>query len=168
MVSLVSEAGVVAVNRIFGRLYGGGEEEKSADKMEIEEDTTEGKSLATLMSEVMTETTTAKNIVRTLSPSELASLRIDMVDFKAALKRVQPTAKREGFATVPGITWDDVGALHDIREELILSILKPIQSPEIFTRLGLSVPAGVLLYVVFERGVRSWCSSVGFRVIFLW
>ena len=69
-----------------------------------------------------------------------------MVDFKAALKRVQPTAKREGFATVPGITWDDVGALHDIREELILSILKPIQSPEIFTRLGLSVPAGVLLY----------------------
>ena len=68
LVSLVSEAGVVAVNRIFGRLYGG-EEEKSADKMEIEEDTTEGKSLATLMSEVMTETTTAKNIVRTLSPS---------------------------------------------------------------------------------------------------
>ena len=100
----MSEAGVVAVNRIFGRLYGG-EEEKSADKMEIEEDTTDGKSLATLMSEVMTETTTAKNIVRTLSPSELASLRIDMVDFKAALKRVQPTAKREGFATVPGITW---------------------------------------------------------------
>lgn len=40
-----------------------------------------------------------------------------------ALKVVQPSAKREGFATVPNVTWDDVGALEAIREELSYAIL---------------------------------------------
>ena len=36
---------------------------------------------------------------------------------------MQPSAKREGFATVPDITWDDIGALKEIREELEMSIM---------------------------------------------
>jgi ribosome biogenesis ATPase len=32
--------------------------------------------------------------------------------------RVQPSAKREGFATVPDVKWEDVGSLGDVREEL--------------------------------------------------
>ena len=40
---------------------------------------------------------------------------------------VQPSAKREGFATVPGVSWKDVGALADIRDELQLSILAPVR-----------------------------------------
>ena len=31
------------------------------------------------------------------------------------MKVVQPSAKREGFATVPGVSWSDVGALQNIR-----------------------------------------------------
>ena len=42
---------------------------------------------------------------------------------QVALSRVTPSAKREGFATVPDTTWDDVGALEDIREELAMTIL---------------------------------------------
>ena len=40
-----------------------------------------------------------------------------------ALKHVQPSAKREGFATIPDVTWNDIGALHEVREELQLAIL---------------------------------------------
>ncbi len=40
-----------------------------------------------------------------------------------ALKHVQPSAKREGFATIPDVSWSDIGALHSIREELQLAIL---------------------------------------------
>ena len=58
---------------------------------------------------------------------------------------VQPSAKREGFATIPGVTWDDVGALADIREELQLAILAPVRHPEHFKALGLSNPPGILL-----------------------
>ncbi|XP_071337727.1 nuclear valosin-containing protein-like isoform X3 [Trachinotus anak] len=81
----------------------------------------------------------------TLSEEELAGLSILMSDFQAALASVQPSAKREGFATVPDVTWDDVGALQDIREELTMAILAPVRSPEQFRALGLSAPSGVLL-----------------------
>uniref|UniRef100_A0A8C7I533 Nuclear VCP like n=1 Tax=Oncorhynchus kisutch TaxID=8019 RepID=A0A8C7I533_ONCKI len=80
-----------------------------------------------------------------LSEEQLAGLCILMSDFQGSLASVQPSAKREGFATVPGVTWEDVGALHDIREELTMAILAPVRSPEQFKALGLSAPAGVLL-----------------------
>lgn len=61
-----------------------------------------------------------------LSDEELSLLCITMDDFKAALKSVQPSAKREGFVTVPDTNWEDVGSLKDIREELQLSIVVSI------------------------------------------
>ncbi|XP_062256914.1 nuclear valosin-containing protein-like isoform X2 [Platichthys flesus] len=81
----------------------------------------------------------------TLSEEELDSLSILMSDFQASLSSIQPSAKREGFATVPDVTWENVGALHDIREELTMAILAPVRSPEQFKALGLSAPSGVLL-----------------------
>jgi ribosome biogenesis ATPase len=58
-----------------------------------------------------------------LSDQQLNELHVELDDFKQALKCVQPSAKREGFATVPDVTWDDVGSLRDIREELQMTIL---------------------------------------------
>ncbi|XP_076866743.1 nuclear valosin-containing protein-like isoform X2 [Brachyhypopomus gauderio] len=80
-----------------------------------------------------------------LSEEQLAGLCVVMDDFRASLASVQPSAKREGFATVPDVTWDDVGALQDIREELTMAILAPVRNPEQFRTLGLTAPAGVLL-----------------------
>ncbi|XP_047459216.1 nuclear valosin-containing protein-like isoform X2 [Mugil cephalus] len=80
-----------------------------------------------------------------LSEEELAGLSIAMTDFQDSLASVQPSAKREGFATVPDVTWEDVGALQDIREELTMAILAPVRSPEQFHALGLSAPSGILL-----------------------
>ena len=42
---------------------------------------------------------------------------------QVALRKVQPSAKREGFVTVPDVTWDDIGALADVRSELQMAIL---------------------------------------------
>eukprot|EP00010_Vexillifera_abyssalis_P008924 CAMPEP_0201550134 /NCGR_PEP_ID=MMETSP0173_2-20130828/6533_1 /ASSEMBLY_ACC=CAM_ASM_000268 /TAXON_ID=218659 /ORGANISM="Vexillifera sp., Strain DIVA3 564/2" /LENGTH=284 /DNA_ID=CAMNT_0047960029 /DNA_START=171 /DNA_END=1022 /DNA_ORIENTATION=+ len=69
-----------------------------------------------------------------------------MEDFRAALKKVQPSAKREGFVTIPNVSWDDVGALDNVRKELFFSIVDPINRPERFTAYGVTVPAGVLLF----------------------
>lgn len=85
-----------------------------------------------------------KNTQR-LSEEELSGLSILMSDFQASLACVQPSAKREGFATVPGVTWADIGALQDVREELTMAILAPVRSPEQFRALGISAPSGVLL-----------------------
>lgn len=58
-----------------------------------------------------------------LTKNQLDNLYIEMEDFTKALKSVQPSAKREGFATVPDVTWDDIGSLRDVRAELERSIM---------------------------------------------
>ncbi|XP_056671971.1 nuclear valosin-containing protein-like isoform X1 [Monodelphis domestica] len=75
----------------------------------------------------------------------LKMLCIEMNDFIVALSKVQPSAKREGFVTVPNVTWSDIGALEDIREELTMAILAPLHYPEQVKALGLMTPAGILL-----------------------
>lgn len=67
-------------------------------------------------------------------------------DFLTAIPKVQPSAKREGFATIPDTTWAHVGALHEVREQLEMAIVNPIQSPGRFARVGITMPAGVLLW----------------------
>ncbi|KAH8270229.1 hypothetical protein KR018_006068 [Drosophila ironensis] len=66
-------------------------------------------------------------------------------DFVDAIKVLQPSAKREGFITVPDTTWADIGALQNIRDELKLAVLAPVKYPEKLERLGLTAPSGVLL-----------------------
>ncbi|XP_077196592.1 nuclear valosin-containing protein-like isoform X1 [Paroedura picta] len=80
-----------------------------------------------------------------LGEAQLQKFCIEMNDFIVALSSVQPSAKREGFVTVPDVTWADIGALEDIREELTMAILAPVRNPEQFKALGLTAPAGVLL-----------------------
>lgn len=80
-----------------------------------------------------------------IGSDEIRDLRITMADFCAAVKLVQPSAKREGFITVPDVTWADIGALRDIREELQLAVLAPVRYPHKLEALGLKSPSGVLL-----------------------
>jgi ribosome biogenesis ATPase len=81
-----------------------------------------------------------------LSAAQMADLYVTQHDFIAALPKVQPSATREGFATIPDITWADVGALAAVRAELEMAIVQPLRRPELFAALGLRVPAGVLLF----------------------
>ncbi|TDG52916.1 hypothetical protein AWZ03_000459 [Drosophila navojoa] len=80
-------------------------------------------------------------------PEEFAdpNFCLTLDDFMAAVKLIQPSAKREGFITVPDTTWEDIGSLHDIREELKLAVLAPVKYPDMLVRLGLEAPSGVLL-----------------------
>ncbi|XP_052871682.1 nuclear valosin-containing protein-like [Anopheles cruzii] len=80
-----------------------------------------------------------------LSKEELDGLCIQRDDFMESLKTLQPSAKREGFITVPDVTWNDIGSLGDIREELKLAILAPVKYPRRLKLLGLNAPSGVLL-----------------------
>lgn len=75
-----------------------------------------------------------------------SSNAINMSDFLDAASAVQPTAKREGFTTIPSETWASVGALNNVRCKLQSAIVKPIQHPEKYARFGIKAPAGVLLY----------------------
>ncbi|KAI0556199.1 putative AAA family ATPase/60S ribosome export protein Rix7 [Xylaria curta] len=71
---------------------------------------------------------------------------LTMRHFLEAIQQVQPSSKREGFSTIPDTTWAHIGALDDVREELMLSIVEPIHHPEKFKALGIDGPSGVLLW----------------------
>ncbi|KIV99198.1 uncharacterized protein PV09_09149 [Verruconis gallopava] len=71
---------------------------------------------------------------------------LTMQAFLEVLPEIQPSSKREGFATIPDTTWSDIGALQDVREALEMAIVQPIQNPQRYKNVGISAPTGVLLF----------------------
>ncbi|MCL2143387.1 MAG: CDC48 family AAA ATPase [Methanomassiliicoccaceae archaeon] len=58
--------------------------------------------------------------------------------------KAEPDAKRESYEEQ--ITYDDVGGLDDELRKIRETIELPLKHPELFIRLGISAPKGVLLY----------------------
>ena len=135
--ALAKEAAASAVTRIFKKLED--EEKASADA-------TMDEGVAPAVGGDTRLATGRLADPRPLTEDELEDLAITMEDFSLALTRVQPSAQREGFTTTPNVTWDDVGSLTEIREELKFSIAEPIAHPERFQAMGLNISTGVLLY----------------------
>jgi SpoVK/Ycf46/Vps4 family AAA+-type ATPase len=142
--SLAKEAAVAAINRIFSE-FGGAHASSSTGSSGLARASERERVAAQLAQRAAT----AEELRRRTAPltaDELAPLAITMADFNVALKRVQPSARREGFAVKPNVSWSDVGALEDIRSELEMALVRPILQPEMFERLGIATPAGILLY----------------------
>ena len=73
-------------------------------------------------------------------------ININEIDFEYAIKIIQPTSKREGFSTIPNVTWDNIGGLKDLRNELYYDIVMPILEPKKLKLIGINKAIGVLLY----------------------
>ena len=67
-------------------------------------------------------------------------------NFKVAIRRVQPTAKREGFASIPEFSLAQIGGLEQVKRLLEIHVLQPIRNPVRYIHLGLKVTTGVILY----------------------
>nr|XP_020735133.1 nuclear valosin-containing protein-like isoform X1 [Odocoileus virginianus texanus] len=152
LMALCREAAVCAVNRVLMELQErhrkNPETEASPSDGDQEEGTGTEPTSETQLLSVQEELQRLLGLLRNqdaLSEEQLKGLCIELNDFMVALSSVQPSAKREGFATVPNVTWADIGALEDIREELTMAILAPVRNPDQFKALGLVTPAGVLL-----------------------
>ncbi|CUS09601.1 unnamed protein product [Tuber aestivum] len=81
-----------------------------------------------------------------LTEGPLDSLNITPTAFLTALPKIQPSSMREGFAMVPDVTWADIGALDSLRVEMQTAIVQPIKTPELFASVGITAPAGILLW----------------------
>ncbi len=58
---------------------------------------------------------------------------------------MQPSSKREGFATVPNVSWEDIGALSNVREELKTAILAPVKFARQCEIFNFTKPPGILM-----------------------
>jgi transitional endoplasmic reticulum ATPase len=79
-------------------------------------------------------------------PSVLEKMDVRMDDFINAYKEVTPTAMREVYIEVSTVHWDDIGGLDDVKQHLKEAVEWPLKNPEIFSRLGIKPPKGILLY----------------------
>ncbi|KAI6189687.1 Nuclear valosin-containing protein-like [Aphelenchoides bicaudatus] len=133
LLALAREASISAVNRVFETLANF--DHSSKRRMTAEETELEIQNVLKWL-----------NSEGPIDQEKLQNLFIETTDFERALKIVSPSAKREGFATVPDVSWDDIGALKDVRAELEWSILHPIKRPEDFELLAIDTRSqGILL-----------------------
>ena len=79
-------------------------------------------------------------------PSVLDKMQVTMEDFLNAYKEITPTAMREVYIEIPTVHWDDIGGLKEVKEDLKEAVEWPLKTPEIFERLGIKPPKGILLF----------------------
>ena len=81
-----------------------------------------------------------------ISAEILQKIQITNEDFRDALKEVRPSALREVQVQIPNVTWDDVGGLDELKEELREAVEWPIKHKDAFEYVDVESPKGVLLY----------------------
>ncbi|MCD6446361.1 CDC48 family AAA ATPase [Candidatus Bathyarchaeota archaeon] len=81
-----------------------------------------------------------------IPPAVLEKMEVKMEDFLNAYKEITPTAMREVYIEVPAVHWEDIGGLEQVKQELKEAVEWPLKNPEMFKRLGIKPPKGILLY----------------------
>ena len=81
-----------------------------------------------------------------IPPEVLEKMEVKMDDFVNAYKEVTPTAMREVYIEVASVHWDDIGGLDGVKQHMKEAVEWPLKTPELFTRLGIKPPKGILLY----------------------
>ncbi|MDG6920137.1 MAG: CDC48 family AAA ATPase [Nitrososphaerota archaeon] len=81
-----------------------------------------------------------------LSPETLDKLVVTMADFEDALKDVMPSAMREVYLETPDVKWNDIGGLEGVKKELQEAVEWPLKYPDLYDKIGYSMPKGIMLY----------------------
>jgi transitional endoplasmic reticulum ATPase len=81
-----------------------------------------------------------------ISTDILQKIIITNEDFREALKEVRPSALREVLVQTPNVTWDDVGGLDSLKEELREAIEWPMKHTEAYEYVDVQSPKGILLH----------------------
>jgi transitional endoplasmic reticulum ATPase len=79
-------------------------------------------------------------------PAEIIeNLEVTADDFDEALRRAEPSAMREVYLEIPKVSWDQVGGLKEVEEELREAVEWPLKFPAKFEKVGVQPPKGILL-----------------------
>ena len=81
-----------------------------------------------------------------ISGEILQKIKISEDDFREALKEVRPSALREVLVQIPNVTWDDVGGLDVLKDELKEAVEWPLKHKEAFDYVDVATPKGILLH----------------------
>lgn len=82
----------------------------------------------------------------TIDAEVLNSLGVTMENFKFALSNSNPSALRETVVENVNVTWNDIGGLDAIKEELKETVEYPVLHPDQYQKFGLAPSKGVLFF----------------------
>jgi AAA family ATPase len=80
-----------------------------------------------------------------LSPT-ISSLKLKLQDIVSAMPLIRPSAMRSIFVETPPVRYSDIGGQAAVIQKLKEAVDWPLRHPEVFQRLGVKPPKGVLLY----------------------
>ncbi|MBE9390533.1 CDC48 family AAA ATPase [Fervidicoccus fontis] len=81
-----------------------------------------------------------------IKPELLKDVKVTWSDFMNALKDVNPSLIREIYVEVPNVKWSDIGGLEEAKQQLREAVEWPLKYPEIYEKMGVRPPRGVLLF----------------------
>ncbi|KAK5190777.1 Ribosome biogenesis ATPase rix7 [Exophiala xenobiotica] len=145
---LVSTAGAAAIKRHLNMIKAHAESSTMAvDAPDDSLETNISPMLTSLRRLIKYTTTTSPTHSSTANGTEEeAIIWVTMTDFLTALPKIQPSALREGFATVPSTTFSSIGALSRHISELNMTVISPIRTPNLYSNLGITPSSGTLLW----------------------
>lgn len=76
----------------------------------------------------------------------MSSVDVTDTDLLRALSKVPPSALREVVAEIPSVKWTDVGGMQAVKSSLQEVVEWPLKYADLFSKLQLPPPQGVLLY----------------------
>lgn len=82
----------------------------------------------------------------TLDVNVLNSLAVTHANFQYAMRHTDPSSLRETVLEIPNVSWDDIGGLVQVKDELKEMIEWPVKYPEQYIKFGTRPPKGVLFY----------------------
>src|SRR3954464_4185328 len=95
-----------------------------------------------------------------ISVETLEKLIITKSDFDNAIKEVMPSAMREVYLESPDIPWTSIGGLEEVKRELQEAVEWPLRYPDLYTKLGHSMPKGLLMHGPSGTGKTLLAKSV--------
>ncbi|KAK0519341.1 peroxisomal assembly protein, partial [Tilletia horrida] len=106
-----------------------------------------------------------------VSNAAAAGIALSGADFDVALNKARASYSESiGAPKIPNVTWDDVGGLASVKNDILDTIQLPLEHPELFSD-GLKKRSGILLYgppgtgkTLLAKAVATSCSLNFFSV----
>ncbi len=93
-----------------------------------------------------------KNILPEMEEADISDMgstlavQVNMENFLEALRSVHPSATREIMVEIPRVSWDDVGGMESVKNDLIESAIWPMKHRNFYEALDIASPKGILLH----------------------
>eukprot|EP00282_Hemiselmis_andersenii_P031211 CAMPEP_0169459816 /NCGR_PEP_ID=MMETSP1042-20121227/18150_1 /TAXON_ID=464988 /ORGANISM="Hemiselmis andersenii, Strain CCMP1180" /LENGTH=807 /DNA_ID=CAMNT_0009572255 /DNA_START=50 /DNA_END=2471 /DNA_ORIENTATION=+ len=81
-----------------------------------------------------------------LPMSQMRKIRVRQKDMFAAMANTNPSSLRETSVEMPDVTWADVGGLEKVKQELMETVMYPVEYAHKYEKFGMNPSRGVLLY----------------------